>query len=150
MRGRAQTEFDYLVGMGLLLLTLTGVFLFVPGVFGPFEDPVDTDKEAAASRIADRIVAESAVDGSTNTLDQTALESRLGSTSAVRARSGIPPRWSYNVTVENTTGESVLLADGPAYANDRGPAATTVRIVRLANASSDRCEPACRLVVRVW
>lgn len=139
--------------MTLMLLTLSGVFLFVPGVFEPFQNPVTADEQTTADRMADRLVTASSVEGAKNTVEYDTMETLIADEfDRVKARSALPAGGSVNVTVEDTHDGTtrVLIGNGSSYVDNREPTATTVRIVRLANDSSDRCEPVCRLVVRVW
>ncbi len=142
MTSRAQTEFDYVVGMTLVLLTLTGVFAFVPGIYEPFQDPVDADNEATADRIADELLTASAVQGSSNTVDGEQLRQNIQTVN--------PPGETGTVNVTVQDGTEILDGSGSNYADNRQPAATSVRVISLANDTSGDCTPVCRLVVRVW
>lgn len=150
MKGRrGQTEFDYLVGMALLLLTVSAVFLFVPSVFEPFEQEVSADERASADRMATNLLSKSTVDGQSNTVDYDRFELLVrGEFDTVLDRAAVPTGRTVNVTLENDTG--IVVGNGTSYADNRDPAATTVRVVRLADDGDTRCNPVCRLVVRVW
>ncbi|WP_235728471.1 DUF7287 family protein [Halosimplex carlsbadense] len=54
-RRRGQTTLDFAIGMSLFLLTLTVVFLFVPGMIDPFTGGAQGETPAA-DRIADDLV----------------------------------------------------------------------------------------------
>jgi len=142
MSGRGQTEFDYVVGMTLVLLTLTGVFAFVPGIYEPFEDPVDADEAATADSIAEDLVAASAVEGASNTLDRQTLRQEIQTQSA--------PSDTVTINVTLQEGTDVVVGSGSSYDDNRAPAATSVRVVTLADDPAGRCDPVCRLIVRVW
>lgn len=153
---RAQTEFDYVVGMTLMLLTLSGVFMFVPGIYEPFEDPVDADEAAASERIADNIMNETVVSGTENTINYTRMEAIIQRDfDTIRSRSAVPSGRTVNVTFQNgsgivRSGSGNAIGTGSNYAVNEEPAAATVRVVRLQNSSNSQCQTVCRLVVRVW
>jgi hypothetical protein len=142
MTGRGQTEFDYVVGMTLVLLTLTGVFTFVPGIYEPFDDPVATDDTATADRIADDLLTVSAVQDSSNTVNRTKLEANIDAVD--------PPTDTDTLNVTLQDGTEIVTGTGSSYADNRQPSATTVRVVTFATDDTGTCEPICRLIVRVW
>ena len=139
---RAQTEFDYLVGMTLLLLTLTGVFLFVPSIFQSFQDPVDGADRASAKKVADDLLTQHTVPGMSNTVVYADLNASIQNGTETVGRQSV------NVSLTNGTG--TVTSGGSSFADTDATAATIVRVVRLADDSDGRCDPACRLVVRVW
>jgi hypothetical protein len=139
---RGQTEFDYLVGMTLLLLTLTGVFLFVPSILQSFEDPVDGDDQASAKKVADDLLTRHTTAGASNTVIYASLNRSLNNGTRTIGRHSV------NVSLTNDTG--TITAGGPSLADADDGTATVVRVVRLADDPNGRCEPACRLVVRAW
>lgn len=151
---RGQTLHDYVIGIGLFVLIVTGVLAGVlPTVLAPFADTVGGDKTAQADRIAEQIVTNSSVEGGANRLDATALETIVrADQEQLRDRFALPSTTRVNVTVttmdgasdvDTASGETLATAAGPGHR----PAATSARIVRL---SDDSCPTACRLVVRVW
>lgn len=52
---RGQTTFDFAVGMSIFLLSLSFVFLFVPGMLAPFGDSTQAETPAA-NRVAEDLV----------------------------------------------------------------------------------------------
>ncbi len=148
MRGRGQTQLDYLVGVSVVLLTLTGVFLFVPGVFQTFDQPVDQTERTAADRLSENLIHESAVTGTQQTLNYSELDRLLGADwGQTRGAVGLPIGRDVNVTVENSSSSGeLLLTAGDSY--NREPAAQSTRLVTFQNDS--QCEQLCRLTVRVW
>lgn len=150
MRGRGQTQYDYVVGITLMLLTISSVFLLIPDIFAPAQDPVAPEERSAADRLANYLVSNSSVQGTTNTLNYSRLDETLG------------PQWAetkqwanrsfgreISVNVRNRTSDgTVLIANETAEWTDSSPAAVTTRIVRFENNSV--CDSACRLTVRVW
>jgi len=151
---RGQTTQDFAVGIGIFLLAIAFVFSFLPTVMMPFDSSVSGAETAQADRIADRIVNNTST-GTPNELDEDGLEpyneTTLTSELGLRS-SGDTPIDNVNVTVMNISNESTVgstdnWTGGEAYANQS--AASSARIVTI----DDRdgwCDPACRLIVRVW
>lgn len=167
---RAQTPHDYLIGVSLLLITLFGVFAFVPGMLQPFAQPTGADAGAAADRLGERLVTNHTYDGQANTIDGEALKQSLTDSSKfgdILDRSGVNRSIQFvNVTViqpdqtridnnSRTTGPDSNWRQPPAesdYYVNTTTAATAIRIVDIENDQGydEDCEPACRIVVRVW
>lgn len=160
MTERGQTQQDYLIGIIILILTLISVFALIPGIFEPFQNPVQAQEQDEADRLADTLLTNASVDGGTlvyrsntsgkwgldNATEGAAFETLLAKAGISSARSGT----LVNVTVQHGQNE-LFWSEGPAtssYRVNEGAAATTVRIIRFAD--DDSCDPACRLVVRVW
>ncbi|OLZ41358.1 hypothetical protein A6E15_10315 [Natrinema saccharevitans] len=147
-RDRGQTTQDFAIGIGIFLLALAFVFLFLPSVVTPFESSVGDAETAQADRIADRIVSNASTE-TPNEIDDTKfdkftaadLESELGLRSSDEVRVD-----KVNVTVWNLEDGTRVETGGDRY--DDQPAEMSARIVTF-DESID-CEPACRLVVRVW
>ncbi|MHB9285712.1 hypothetical protein ACKVMT_01570 [Halobacteriales archaeon Cl-PHB] len=149
MTERGQTAQDFLIGVSVLLLTLFGVFGLVPQFYEPFADPVDASEETMADSLAERLVSEHRVTGTTNTLNHSQLQANVTSTTALRRQAraaGVLDRKVVNVTLLD--GPTREWTGGPTYHQNTSIGATAVRVVRFDNAS--RCSPTCRLVVRVW
>lgn len=142
---RGQTAHDYLIGVTVMLLTLAGTFALVPGLFTPFQEPVAGDEQTMADRLADDLVEQHQMPRRSNTIKSGSLDTALEDDNFENtlARSGIP-RSGINV---NVTVDGGNLDGGDPYTTDEGAAATSIRIVRF---DTDVCDPACRLIVRVW
>ncbi|SDD37483.1 hypothetical protein [Natrinema hispanicum] len=151
---RGQTTQDFVVGIGVFLLAIAFVFSFFPALVTPYDSSVGGAETAQADRIADRIVNDTST-GTPNELDengldpynQTDLTAHLG----LRSSDGTPID-NVNVTVTNISdGETVTptanWTGGENYENQS--AASSARIVTIEN-SDDKCDPACRLIVKVW
>jgi hypothetical protein len=148
MRERGQTQYDYLVGITVLLLTLSGVFLFVPGIYQPFQDPVDPTDRTVTQRLADTLVQQTVLPGTSRTLNATALDQSLRTDwSATRTGANVRSYLDLNVSVIDNGDNNIVVAGGDPYVAEAS-AAATVRIVRFENGS--QCDPTCRLVVRAW
>lgn len=154
---RGQTVHDYLIGVSLLLITLFGVFAFVPGMFQPFSQPVGADKHAAAERVGERLVSDHALPGEQNTINGTAYEDTVkkpGMFTDMLDRAGVNQSLQFvNVTLSHPNGTRLDDRWGRTdpeseYHVETTTAATTVRIVEAEGI--DGCDPVCRIVVRVW
>jgi len=147
---RGQTTIDFTVGVGIFLLTLTIVFAFVPNLFAPFNDFGTAGRSAQAERVAEFLVDNLSVDGSSNELADDA-DDRLEANDGLRALSdwvGLNATLTnVNVTVVDSDGNSV--ADAGVEYNDQS-SATASRVVTFENSSGIECSPVCRLIVRVW
>lgn len=141
MRGtkidRGQTTQDFAVGIGLFLLAVVFVVAFLPSVLGPVDASNDR-QTGQAERIAESVLAESAIGTERVILDGADLESALDDLS----------HWddsrSVNATLETLDGEEVIHTGGDTY--DGQAAGTWVRIV----STDGDCASGCRLVIRVW
>lgn len=157
---RGQTQQDFLIGIILLILTMVGVFALVPGIFHPFQDPVQANEQDKADRLAEMLIENTSVDGTgtllyrSNVSDSWGLDNATadGAFGTLLEDAGISPGTTplVNVTVKNGT-NTLFWSEGYAatsYQLNEGAAGTTVRVVRFVD--DDSCDPICRLVVRVW
>lgn len=169
---RGQTGIDFIVGVGIFLLTIAFVFSFVPGTLAPFGDA--TGEPIVADRIADELVYEALAEaGGPSVLDERCTLAFFGyaaSTDCHFEGAGqpedwlaVPPRTTLNVTVEKNVdgvpGREVVcldagtitdcasggdrLAYGSATPQDGVSVATASRVVSLGGTDAV-------LVVRVW
>ena len=175
---RGQTAQDYAIGIAVFVLTIAFVFSYVPTIFGTFDNPVDGAESTQADRAAEYIVRQHAVDGELNTirlngsngvraaLNTTASFEQFVASAGLTNRGAELPYTRINVTLTNnslyvnSTGGGTDLVDptplriggealtyGADY-DQRRPAAATSRMVNFS--SSDKCDPVCWVVVRVW
>ena len=150
---RAQTTQDFAVGIGIFILAVAFVFAFLPSMLTPYDSSVGGAETAQADRIADRIVAD-ASSGTANELDSVAFEALgddLSGELGLRADGAGHEFDRVNVTVQELGADETEpigdeLALGPEY--DSQAAASAARTVTVDD--SNECDPACRLVVRVW
>ncbi|RZH67572.1 DUF7287 family protein [Natrinema altunense] len=149
---RGQTTQDFAVGIGVFLLAIAFVFSFLPSLVTPYESS-NGAKTAQADRIADRIVDDLGT-GSGNEIDFTeyAGEENLTHQLGLRASGDQDHVYdSLNVTIKYVNNSTTLkhpdTTAGEPYSNQS--AASSARIVTL-EGDVDECDPACRLVVRVW
>ena len=175
MRNRAQTPEDFVIGVSILLLTVTGSLVFVQvSVFGTFDPAGESTSTAQADRVATHIVENYSTADSETTLrynrsdgsgvknqlngdpDLTDLREKTGlNVSTVRRTS---PEINVTIVGSDTLVDAredpaldngTRLAWGPNPSNVESPG-RVVRVVRLENDGNDVCDPVCWLVVRVW
>lgn len=119
---RGQTHIDFLVGVGVFLLTVGFVFAFVPGMVTPFaggqEHPVVADRAGGA--LAEDLLA----DGSPSVLNTSCTLAFFGAASdagcpfdaavPLTERVGIDARYRLNVSLKraDSGGIDVLCTDG--------------------------------------
>ncbi len=149
MTDRGQTVYDYLLGVILVLVTIVVVLSLFPQVFGPFVDPVSSDRDEMGERIAMSVIETNGTTGGERTLDLDSDAFDDDYIDSVRSKSGVPEFQPVNVTLQ--TPDETLESGG----NVRPPGtttATTTRIVTVSPDSSlaDECNPGCYLTVRVW
>lgn len=172
MVGRAQTGIDFLIGMGVFLLTVGFIVGFVPGMFAPFTG--DQQQQLVADRTADALVHGLLAGDGPSVLDTACTVAFFGvdndatcpfdESDPVRDRVGFPAQYELNVTLErNVTGDAArevlcgtaenVTACGPdashrLTAGEQPPrqAGNVVTAARVAYAD----ERDARLVVRVW
>jgi len=148
MTDRAQTVYDYLLGTVLVLVTIIIVLSLFPQLFGPFTEPVGTDRDDKAERIATQMIETNATaDGDrVLDLDESAFEDD-SYISSIRNDSGVSDFRGVNVTLQNQTAELGTAGDERRSGE---PEATSTRNVRLADSDLEGCEVGCYLIVRVW
>lgn len=170
---RGQTTQDYLVGVGVLLLTVLFIFGYVPGVFGSTAAGVGGVEHSQADRAATYLVETYGVEGKQQTLRydgpdgiHTAL-SDPETFERFRNRTGLNTQANFvgspdvNVRLVNsseltTTGSPTPIVDGGerhSYGSERNlgqPVVVERRVVRLAGSGSKHCRPTCWLIVRIW
>ncbi len=160
---RGQTPQDFAIGMSIFLLAVLTVLAFVPSIFTPFTAP-ETAVSGQGDRASTAVMSELTVDGSSTTLNASKTEiwfntSQRQSPDDFAESLGIESYREVNVTIYrlndtnsseivtlSANGNTTNLTAGEPY--DGQPSSTMVRIVRIPNASA--CQPACRMVVRVW
>jgi hypothetical protein len=152
---RGQTPHDYVVGILVFIGTVVVVVGLLPTLTAPYQSGVDGDDIAQADRIAQQLVANLSTIETPNRLNSSQLGTVLElPEDNLSDRYGLPRGTNINITVNTLDGgERIKNATGTPLTSvqeyDRGSAASAARIVRLSNESST-CDPACRLVVRVW
>lgn len=169
MERRGQTTQDYVVGISIVLLTVTGVFAFVPAVFDTVDDPVERNAYTQAEALGDHLVATHTADGTDRQvsfarIDETlsTLDGRIesGTASSLLASAGIRQDDGRIRRVNVTLTPGVLNDTRPVAAagdpfvrsgtNTTEAAATVTRFVHLGNESRCGDSGLCQLTVRVW
>lgn len=174
---RAQTTQDFVIGIGIFLLAVAFVFSFLPSLLTPYAPAVDDGDVAQADRIAGEVL-ETVEGNETNEVNGSAFEGTYvgeGSNTLVgdlglRSANGDAID-RVNVSIERLNqsqerSERTVLGGGDAY--DGGSGVSSARIVSVdweagdgvdpanlngVETEEDRaevCDPACRLVVRIW
>ncbi|WP_276253764.1 DUF7287 family protein [Halomontanus rarus] len=161
LRDRGQTTQDFAVGIGIFLLATAFVFSYMPSLLTPFSSSVDSGQTAQADRIAATIVDNLSEDPDRpNHLNASAFEEQYGDADdgtdlaaalGLRVANGVPIDKA-NVSIEElnqSEDRSARRIDdytgGDPYSDES--AASAGRIVTIDHLD---CDPACRLVVRVW
>lgn len=168
LQDRGQTTQDFAVGIGIFLLAIAFVFSYMPSLLTPFSSSVDSGQTAQADRIAATIVDNLSEDSDRpNHLNASAFEEQYGTADdgsdlaaalGLRVANGVAIDKA-NVTIEKLNQSEDRsdrriddLTGGDPYRDES--AASAGRIVTLdtegTSVDDDACEPACRLVVRVW
>lgn len=169
---RGQTGIDFIIGVGIFLLTIAFVFSFVPGTLAPFGD--DTAAPVVADRIADELVHQALAGANgPSVLDERCTLAFFGYAASTDCHFdgagqpedwlAVPPRTTLNVTVEKNldgaTGREVVCLDAGTITDcnnggDRlaygapppqtgGSVATASRVVSLGGTDAV-------VVVRLW
>ncbi|MEF8784923.1 MAG: hypothetical protein V5A45_03240 [Haloarculaceae archaeon] len=152
---RSQTPQDYVIGIVVFIAVVVVVVGFLPMITAPYQSGVGGDDIAQSDRVAQQLVSNLSTPGEPNQLNRTQLEQVLALDSAqLSSRYGLAERTKVNITVMTLNGSDFVQTDGgktltSTTSYDRGSVASAARIVRLST-ETHNCEPACRLVVRVW
>ena len=146
---RGQTTQDFAVGIGVFLLAIAFVFSFLPTIMMPFDSSISGAETAQADRIAGLIVDDESTEmaNELNLSEFNYTEDDLTAEVGLRRTNGNTVD-QVNVTVEDLDGNVVSddWTGGATY--DNQSAASSARIITTTNDTT--CDPACRLIVRVW
>jgi hypothetical protein len=168
---RAQTNYDFLIGASIMLLTVLFVLINMPAIFDLGGASTDGLQRTQADRAAEHLITTHATNGSLNELrfdEPGGINGTLSSTAkfeTFKENAGLATstdrRTDPNVNVSLFSSDDVGETDPTPIENSSGvsmtkgdtyipetSAATVSRIVTLAN--TDKCSSTCRLVVRVW
>ena len=148
---RGQTTQDFAIGIGIFILAIAFVFAFVPTIITPFADAGGA-QTAQSDRITATIVDNLSEENS-NHLDTSEFDSQYGVESYELA-SDLGLRTNLdgetfdrvNVTITRLGSDGdVQHSGGDDWDGEIG--ASTTRIVTTTGGD---CDPACKLIVRVW
>ncbi|MFB6085127.1 MAG: hypothetical protein ABEJ94_12870 [Halorientalis sp.] len=150
---RGQTLQDFVLGVSVFLVVVVFVFGLFPSFLSPFTAGVDASERAQADRLARNLIENHSVQAAGNALNGTALSNTMQkSETALRERFGLSSTSGINVTVRTLDGPRIVRYDGTRLAVGSNRAdetgASVSRLVSIAG--SEKCQPGCRLVVRVW
>lgn len=158
---RGQTTQDFAVGIGVFLLAIAFVFGSVPTFLTPFSSSDGPAKTAQADRIASIVVEDlSTGPDEPNNLSDPAFQAEYSGADSAELANDLGLRESdgvaldrINITIETfnqseSLGNRTIHGAGDEYSRSQS-AASAARIVTIDD-DENRCEPACRLVVRVW
>ncbi|SDJ93840.1 hypothetical protein SAMN04515672_1895 [Natronorubrum texcoconense] len=151
LRDRGQTTQDFIVGIGVFILAVAFVFSFLPTMLTPFDSSTSGGQTAQADRVADRLV-HNLSDGTANEIDGNQLENydddhNVSKALGLRTNQDGDPIQRVNVSLQPLNESTTVKGFGPEY--DDQSAASSARIVTVEDGPDD-CDPACRLVVRIW
>ncbi|QCC49999.1 DUF7287 family protein [Halapricum salinum] len=145
---RGQTLQDFAVGVGIFLIAFIFVLSLFPGLLTPFQSSASGAERAQAEQVSTQMLNTLSDGSAPNHLNTAELTTVLGGSEAdLLDRYGLPIAANINVTVETLDGTRNIYTTNNEV-GDR-EVATSARIVTLDGDNPD-CEPACRLVVRVW
>lgn len=156
MDDTGQTLHDYVAGISVFVLTVAVVLGLLPSVVAPFQAGDGALASTQARGIGDRVVANLSAAGAPNVLDAENVTALMGKDlEELRTRFGLRSSTFVNLTLTNLNGSEFVtdpssgtpLTAGASAANE--DASEAARIVRVGDPAVD-CQPACRLVVRVW
>lgn len=152
MTDRGQTAYDYLLGIVLLLVTIITVLSLFPQVFGPFVDPVSTDQDKMADRMATEIIDQNSTLEGDRTLDLVGINETYDDAhiDRLKRQSGVPEIRNVHVTIQASPTDPIVEVGDQRRSGQ--PTATTVRQIRAVShpeGTSD-CTDGCQLIVRVW
>lgn len=169
---RAQTTQDFVIGIGIFLLAVAFVFSFLPSLLTPYAPAIDDGDVAQADRIAGEVL-ETVEGNETNEVNASIFETEYVDDGDLAGKLGLRVGSGgtidrVNVSIERLNqskdrSERTVLGGGDTY--DGGSGASSARIVRVEWDEDEHgdlptlddneeleevCDPACRLVVRVW
>lgn len=147
MSDRGQTTYDYLLGVVLLLVTIIAVLAVLPSIFDPFVDPVSSEEENLADRVAAEIIETNATAGA-QTLNVSGITDDEQYLSDIKRRSGLWETDNSRVNVTFVLGNGTVADSFGDRRRADVPEAQTVRNVRLID--NPACSDACHMIVRVW
>ena len=150
---RGQTTQDFAIGIGIFILAIAFVFAFVPTIITPFADAGGA-QTAQSDRVAATIV-DNLSDEESNNLSSGDFEEHYADKESHELAEDLGLRTNLdggsfdrvNVTITDLDpDEDVQHSGGDDWDGEIG--ASTTRIVTTTE--DEDCNPACKLIVRVW
>lgn len=144
---RAQTLQDFAIGIGVFLVAFVFVLSLFPGLLTPFQSTASGSERAQAQQVSTEILSNYSAGPQQNNLSAVRMNTLLSTSSEADLLDefGLASSANINITVETLDGTANVFKSTNDVRNRE--LATSTRLVTLADA---RCDPACRLVVRVW
>jgi len=145
MPERAQTTFDFAVGITLFLLVVSFAFAATPGFLAPYQGSGESEA-ILSDRVATRMATENLTDGQAYVLNGTKVQRLFNDVSAAKSELGVKDTYGLNVTLRRENG--TCPADlSTCASNETPPESASVsrsqRVVTIGGESVD-------LTVRVW
>lgn len=162
---RGQTLQDFILGIGLFIVTVTFVLGLFPSFLSPFTTGAGGEERAQADRVAGAMVVNHSTDAGKTSLNITELNRVLEkSQPELRERYGLPETSSVNITVRELDGSRIVQYGGSTMATAEQrrnqSSESSARVVTVDERTVDRsklpagtdsvCKPGCRLIVKVW
>jgi len=149
---RGQTLHDYSIGIGLFVLAVAATLTAMFGLVDPLSVGVTSEDVSQSERISESVVANHSTARQPNELRADRIEATLDrSPDQLKSRWGVESSTNLNVSVETLDGSAVASHGGTKLAvgstPDQRETGTAARVVTF---DESVCDPACRLVVRVW
>jgi len=144
---RGQTLQDFALGIGIFIVAFIFVLLLFPDLLTPFQSDASGSERAQAKQVSSELLSNYTTGGGQN-LSVRAISPIFGpgvNDASLRDRFGLDVTANVNITIRTLDGEQTVFATENKPINREF--ATSTRLVTLPDS---RCDPACRLVVRVW
>jgi hypothetical protein len=147
---RGQTLQDFAVGVGIFLIAFIFVLSLFPGLLTPFQSSASGAERAQAEQVSTQMLNNLSDGSKPNHLDAVAMQSVFSASRSeadLLDRFGLPVTANINITLETLDGDENIYSTTNTVGERE--VATSARIVTI-NVDDPRCQPGCRLVVRVW
>ena len=143
---RGQTANDFILGISVFLVSVIILFSLLTGLYTPFNAPIKSDQTVVASRVSDQVLQDLTPSNKSNTLSETYTADFFTTNDADDIREQYRLKQTVHINVSLVAvNESMSESVGESIGNH--PVASSTRIV-IDNGA--RCQPSCRLRVRVW
>lgn len=164
LQNRGQTTQDFAVGIGIFLLAMAFVFSYVPSIITPYSSSM-SGETAKADRVAATVLDDLEETNQPNHLNGSAFDQTYVGSNSSELAAHLGLRATDTVSIDNVNvsieqlNQSIdredrrLIGGGDEYRSGSS-AASSARIVTVdfdgVAVDAEECDPACRLVVRVW
>lgn len=153
LEDRGQTAQDFAIGIGLFLVAVAFIFAFVPTIIAPFAGG-ESGQSSQAERVASTLIDQTETGEAHNELESVELASMSGDSIDLAVDLGLRVAGDdeeiaidrVNITVTEIDSGDQAFSTGDEYADQ--PSGSATRYVTTTD--TGQCEPACRLVVRVF